>query len=107
MNLLTNALKYGAGKPIEVGVGVDGGKARIFVKDHGIGIAKDDQARIFGQFERAIPGTSISGMGLGLFISRKITEAHGGEIHVESEADKGSTFVVELPLHAPFSEPRA
>lgn len=98
INLLTNALKYGAGKPIEVRVANVNGRAQIAVSDYGIGIAKDDQDRIFGQFERAVSVNSISGLGIGLYISKKIVEAHGGSIRVESELGKGSTFIVDLPL---------
>jgi PAS domain S-box-containing protein len=98
MNLLTNALKYGEGKPIEVRIQARGGMAVLSVTDHGIGIAREDQDRIFGQFERAISASAISGLGLGLFISRKIVEAHQGSIRVESAPGQGSTFTVELPL---------
>jgi two-component system, sensor histidine kinase and response regulator len=97
-NLLANAIKYGPGKPIEVRVEVDGGKARLVVRDRGIGIAPEQVERIFGQFERAVSARHYGGMGLGLFIVRQIVEAHGGEIRVDSEPDAGSTFTVELPV---------
>ncbi|HUP56676.1 MAG TPA: GAF domain-containing sensor histidine kinase, partial [Bdellovibrionota bacterium] len=98
INLLTNALKYGEGRPIEVGIQSREGKAILSVTDHGIGIAREDQDRIFGQFERAISASSISGLGLGLYISRKIVEAHQGSIRVVSVPGQGSTFTMELPL---------
>jgi PAS domain S-box-containing protein len=98
VNLLTNALKYGAGNPIEVRISVEGGRGYLSVSDRGIGIKREDQDRIFGQFERAISASSISGLGLGLYISRKIVEAHHGRISVRSEEGKGSVFTVELPL---------
>jgi signal transduction histidine kinase len=98
INLLTNALKYGAGNPVEVQIKVNDAEVSLSVRDHGIGIKKEDQSRIFGQFERAISANTISGLGLGLYISKKIIEAHKGDIIVESEAGKGSNFIVKLPL---------
>ncbi|MDI3291012.1 AAA family ATPase [Polyangium sp. 15x6] len=97
VNLLTNALKYGMGKPITVGVRRVGPRAELWVEDQGIGIAKDDQARIFERFERAVSSRSFGGLGLGLHIARQIVEAHGGTIRVHSEPGHGATFTVELP----------
>jgi signal transduction histidine kinase len=97
INLLTNALKYGEGKPIRIDVISKEGRAQISVSDQGIGIEKKDQDRIFGQFERAVSANSISGLGVGLYISKRIVEAHGGQIRVESELGKGSTFTADLP----------
>jgi PAS domain S-box-containing protein len=97
-NLLTNALKYGNGKPIQVSTGVVDGEAMIRVRDHGPGIPLRDQSRIFERFERAHHGGQ-SGMGLGLWIVREIIEAHGGRIDVRSALGEGSTFTVRLPLN--------
>jgi signal transduction histidine kinase len=97
-NLMSNAVKFGEGKPITVSVSCDGSVARIVVTDHGIGIAPEEQARIFDKFERAVSERHYGGFGLGLWVVRQIVEAHGGSIHVASEMGKGSTFVVELPL---------
>jgi signal transduction histidine kinase len=72
--------------------------ARIAVSDHGIGIPSEEQARIFEKFERAVSERHYGGFGLGLWVVRQIVEAHGGSIHVASEAGQGSTFIVELPL---------
>ena len=97
VNLVTNATKYGAGHPIEVSGGLDSGCPWVRVRDFGIGIAAQDQPKIFNRFERAVSHGHISGFGLGLFIARQIVEAHGGEIQVESELGRGSSFTVKLP----------
>jgi two-component sensor histidine kinase len=96
MNLLTNALKYGASRPIRMKVCSAGEKAMLQVEDRGIGIPKEDQTRIFERFERAA-SHNYGGLGLGLFIARQIVQAHVGRIWVESEPGKGTTFFVELP----------
>ena len=103
-NLLSNACKYGAGKPIRVEVGMAGERARLSVRDHGIGIAPADRERIFERFERAASARHYGGLGLGLYITRQVVEAHGGTIWVASHAGAGSTFSVELPLEAPRRE---
>ncbi len=97
-NLVANAVKYGAGKPIEVQVRAEGGRAVVEVRDGGIGISPEELPRLFGRFERAAPGRNYGGLGLGLWISRQIVELHGGRIRVDSEPGRGSTFTVELPL---------
>ncbi len=96
-NLLTNALKFGAGEPVEVRVTSVGDEAFVFVRDHGIGIHDADQRRIFGRFERAVSRETYPGMGLGLWITREIVEAHGGRIGVESRPGAGAMFQVALP----------
>lgn len=97
-NLLTNAIKFGQRQPIEVTVDADADTARLTVRDRGIGISPEDHARIFERFERAVSGSSYRGIGLGLWIVRQIVQHHNGTITVESEAGKGATFVVQLPL---------
>ena len=91
-------MKYGKSeRPVEVSLRrVEGKRIELTVLDYGIGIDIADHARIFDHFERAIPGTKISGFGLGLYISREIILCHGGSIRVESEPGKGAKFVVEL-----------
>jgi len=96
-NLLTNALKYGAGTPVRLSITADEATARIAIEDHGIGIAPRDQARIFQRFERAVSDRHYGGFGLGLWITRRIVEAMGGTIRVSSALGEGSTFTVELP----------
>ncbi len=98
VNLLTNALKYGGKKPVEVAVKCERAKAVFEVRDHGMGIAKENQQRIFERFERAVTASEISGLGLGLFIVRQILNLHQGHIDVHSEAGRGATFSVRLPL---------
>jgi PAS domain S-box-containing protein len=96
-NLLSNAVKYGAGKAVEVGYGPDDGNAWLVVRDHGIGIEPADQVHIFERFERAVSSRNYGGLGLGLFIVKRIVEAHGGTIQVESTPGEGSAFSVNLP----------
>jgi signal transduction histidine kinase len=98
-NLLSNAVKYGAGKPIAVQVEQLPDRARLTVTDHGIGIPPADLDRIFQPFERAVSFRHYGGLGLGLYITRQVVEAHGGTIQVHSELGQGTTFVVELPLY--------
>src|SRR5690606_35189091 len=73
-------------------------KARIIIEDFGPGISREKQDVIFERFERAGASANIGGLGLGLFITRRIVEAHQGTIRVESEPGKGSQFIIELPL---------
>ena len=97
-NLVQNALKFGDGGPVEVAVETVPGRARLIVRDHGIGVDPSDRERIFERFERAAPEQSFGGLGLGLWIARQIIEAHGGRIGVESPEDGGTRFFVELGL---------
>jgi signal transduction histidine kinase len=97
-NLLSNAAKYGLGNPIRVEGCREGSIARLCVEDKGMGIAERDLVRVFDRFTRIGPLRPISGLGVGLSISRAIVEAHGGTIRVESTVGRGSTFTVELPM---------
>ncbi|MCA1582111.1 MAG: GAF domain-containing protein [Acidobacteria bacterium] len=96
-NLISNAMKYGAGKPIEISLSGTSDFVRLAVYDQGIGIAPENQARIFERFERAVSGRHYGGLGLGLWIVRQIVDALGGTISVESESGRGSVFTLELP----------
>jgi signal transduction histidine kinase len=96
-NLVSNAIKYGAGKPILLTFGARGDRAWIQVRDQGIGIDPTDQPQIFERFERAVSSRNYGGLGLGLYIVKRIVEAHGGTIRVESAPGAGSAFWVEIP----------
>ncbi|MES2511550.1 MAG: hybrid sensor histidine kinase/response regulator [Pseudomonadota bacterium] len=97
INLLTNALRYGKGKPVRVSTAETADGVAIVVEDEGMGISAEDQKRIFEQFERASGNDGTGGLGLGLFITRQLVEAHGGRIGVTSQQGKGATFTVNLP----------
>ena len=96
-NLVTNAVKYGERKPIEVRLADGGDVVRISVTDHGIGIAPEDHARIFERFERAVAVSNYGGFGVGLWLASRIVEAHGGRMSVASALGHGATFTVEIP----------
>jgi PAS domain S-box-containing protein len=96
-NLLSNALKFGRGKPVEVRLEQTDGHARLTVRDHGVGIPPEAQRRIFERFEREKTASQHAGFGLGLYIVRQLVEVHGGTIRVESTPGEGATFTVELP----------
>lgn len=98
-NLLSNASKYGDQKPINIFVKKTETQVCLIVEDQGRGISQSDQMRIFKRFERAVSGTDISGLGLGLTIIKEILDAHQGHVTVESNPGRGSKFMVELPLY--------
>lgn len=97
-HLVGNAIKYGAGRPIELIVARFKGMAILRVTDQGIGITPDSVERIFGRFERATSIRSYGGFGLGLYITREIISAHGGVLEVISTPEQGASFEVHLPL---------
>jgi signal transduction histidine kinase len=96
-NLLSNAVKYGAGQPVIVELQAEGAEGVIAVRDHGIGIAPENQPRIFEKFERAAPERQFGGLGLGLWICREIVAAMKGTIAVSSSPGAGATCTVRLP----------
>jgi two-component system, OmpR family, sensor histidine kinase VicK len=105
-NLITNAIKYGispetTNKSIEISVVNCDDRARIIVQDYGLGISECDQQRIFSPFERVSSCQSVGGLGLGLYITKEIVEAHSGKIWIESQLGQGSRFIVELPKTPP------
>jgi PAS domain S-box-containing protein len=106
-HVVSNAVKFGAGKPIEVNVAESDGRAILTVRDHGIGISAEDQKRIFERFERAVSERHFGGFGVGLWVARKAVEAHGGTIRIGSHEGEGSEFIVELPLDGGGAEAEA
>lgn len=97
-NLLTNAIKYGQGGAIEVKVEKHSSWAKIMVSDNGIGIDPSKQKIIFERFQRGTKDGKYQGLGVGLFIAKQITQAHGGRINVKSKLGSGSKFTIELPI---------
>ncbi|WP_309890182.1 ATP-binding protein [Archangium sp.] len=99
MNLLSNALRHGAGCPVMVLLERSATGARLVVRDEGPGIPEADRERVFARFEQVASSARAGGLGLGLFIVRQIVEGHGGRVHVEPGPEgKGAAFVVQLPL---------
>jgi signal transduction histidine kinase len=96
-SLLYNAMKFGAGRPIEIAVDATPTHVTVRVRDHGMGISKEDQTRIFGRFERAVSTRHFGGFGLGLYVSAEILRAHHGALTVESEPGQGASFIMHLP----------
>ena len=95
-NLVSNAIKYGEQKPVLMTLETRPKRARLLVIDRGIGIAPEDQERIFERYERAA-APKLGGFGMGLWIVRQVVHALGGTIEVESKLGEGAKFVVELP----------
>jgi signal transduction histidine kinase len=96
-NLVGNAIKFGGGQPIEVELAADADHARLAVRDSGVGIAPEEQLRIFERFERAASSAGQPGLGLGLWISKQIVDACRGTISIDSQRGKGCTFTIQLP----------
>ena len=99
-NPLSNAIKFGDGKPIDVTLQGDASRLQLTVRDHGIGIAPEYSLRIFNRFERAVSTRHYGGLGLGLYITRRIVEAHGGTVQVDSAPGAGAAFTINLPVGA-------
>ncbi len=97
-HLLLNAITYGESKPIDVELDVVDGRARLSVQDAGIGVAPEDQERIFQRFERASSIKRFGGMGVGLYLARAVVEGHGGSLGLRSALGEGATFVAKLPI---------
>ena len=101
-NLLSNAFKFTpAGGHVEVTTARHNTQARVSVRDTGSGIAPHEQGMLFQKFRRSSSGRDVSGIGLGLYIVRRIAEAHGGSVHLESQVGAGSTFTIDIPAAQP------
>jgi signal transduction histidine kinase len=100
-NLLENAYNYTQTGGVEVILAEAGHEARLDITDTGVGISVEDQSYLFTKFFRATPHKElyqVAGVGLGLFITRSLIEAHNGQVQVESQLEIGSTFSLTLPL---------
>ncbi len=97
-NLISNAIKYGNGKPISLMVKKVGSTVEIKVIDRGKGVKKEDRKKIFKVFNRGSDVKHYKGIGVGLFLTRQIVEAHGGEIGLLSKVGDGSVFTIKLPI---------
>jgi signal transduction histidine kinase len=95
-NVLSNAIRFGAGRPIEVAVDADHDFATVAIRDHGVGIAPEQQSKIFERFERGVEQRT-GGFGIGLWIVKNICVAMGGTVSVESTLGEGACFTVMLP----------
>ncbi|MGE0869021.1 MAG: ATP-binding protein [Kofleriaceae bacterium] len=104
-SLIANALKYAPGKPVDLHLAVRGDEVHLTMRDRGIGISNEDLTRIFGKYERAVPMQHYGGLGLGLYITRQIVDAHGGDIGVTSCPGEGTVFTVRLPRYAAHPVP--
>jgi signal transduction histidine kinase len=100
-NLLSNAMKFGVGRPIEVTLRGGRETARLTVRDHGIGIEPAQIPRIFDRFARGVSAAHYGGLGLGLYIASVIVKGFGGTITAESSPGHGAAFTVDLPRSAP------
>jgi PAS domain S-box-containing protein len=108
VNFLQNAIKYSPPEtPILVRLGLDAGQAKVSVSDHGPGVPPEERASVFEKYKRTSSAKGKEGLGLGLYISRKIVEAHGGDIGVEAGPAGGAAFYFRLPLVAGLAEPRS
>jgi signal transduction histidine kinase len=103
--LLDNAIRFGARRPIEVVLRPDQDVAELSVRDHGMGIPPDRLDTVFSPLERAVPAQHAGGLGLGLYLARAIVEAHGGSIALSSRVAEGTLVVVRLPV-LPHSDRR-
>lgn len=100
-NLLSNALKYGAGRPIDIVLADQSERVTLTVCDQGIGIAPEDRKRVLGRFERAVSSSHYGGLGLGLYIASEIARAHGGAIVIDGRPGEGTSVTLSLPRYPP------
>jgi signal transduction histidine kinase len=96
-NLVSNAIRYGDGKPVSIELESDGSWVVLRVIDRGVGVAPADHERIFERFQRATGMSRSGGFGIGLWLSSRLVQAQAGVLELESEPGSGSTFIVRLP----------
>jgi signal transduction histidine kinase len=104
-NLVSNAVKYGAGRPVEISVGVRDESAFVCVADQGNGVLPEDRERIFERFERARTSPRSPGFGIGLWLVRNVARAHGGDVNLHSVPGQGAAFTLSLPRHRSMPRP--
>ena len=97
-NLLSNALKFGAGSRLPLTLRADGQAAQLAIRDRGIGISEADRSRIFQRFERAVTRSEHGGFGVGLWLANQLVVAMDGTISIESTPGEGATFLVSSAL---------
>jgi signal transduction histidine kinase len=98
-NLLSNAVKYSApGEPITVSLVLEGDQAQVLIADHGVGVPEGEQDMLFTPFYRTTRTRDVPGTGLGLHISKRLAERHGGELRLERSSRAGSVFALTLPI---------
>ena len=100
-NLISNVIYHAPGCPVKISAMEHDNKVRLVVQDFGPGITTRDQGKVFDSYERGGSAHNESGLGLGLYIVKRIVEAHQGSIRLESEPGHGSKFIIELPLRSP------
>ena len=100
-NLLSNAMKFGARRPIDIHAKSDAQAIHVQVRDQGIGVSPADQERIFDRFARAVSERNYGGFGLGLWLARQAARALGGDITIDSQPGEGASFTVTLPRSGP------
>ena len=105
IHLVSNALRFGFGRPIQLELRRKGDEVWLDVRDHGPGIPPADLARIFRRFERTLSSLDAGGLGLGLYFIHEIATAHGGSITVESIPGDGACFRLRLPVRPPAAAP--
>lgn len=100
-NFISNAIKYGDHKPIQIRLKRVNNHAEFIIKDDGIGMSSQLQKNIFDLFQRGVSKAEYKGLGIGLYITQKIIKAHGGSIQVKSSPNRGTEFTTILPLSTP------
>jgi len=98
-NLVSNAIKFGSGQPIDITLAHEAGAMRLTIRDRGPGISPDDQTRIFAPFEKVMARADGGGFGVGLWVVGRLVAEMGGRIELDSALGNGATFAVILPLN--------